>query len=666
MRGFLYIRFMKKTFALYVTMLLFMSCVSSTAVSTTPTPQEKKAQQKQALKNRIQTTKAEQNQRIDSLIAAKDTRLQKDKNGNIIRPNWVSDSGTPLYYSTNKRSARKAIKADALAASSTLGLNINGEGIHMGIWDAGHIFAAHDEFTGGAAFFGHQVAIEIADSTAADVRDFHPTAVASIVIAKGLLDNENYDVTGISPELEKVYSYDWDNDVYEIFEQLQINNNTDFILSNHSYGIPLLDDNNQLILESNEVGSYSLWSSILDEIAYVYPNYLHVLAAGNDGNKSYPGQSVNGLDQLTGSTTAKNVLSVASFSMDDNSENLTTSGFSSAGPTNDFRIKPEISAAGQLLGAAYWDENNPETTNDYIATSGTSFAAPGAAAAVALLQQLHKQTHNIFMRGATAKALLCHTADDIAQWGALDITGPDVKTGYGAINLEKAAAIIEKDVTETNTIVTFNLNENATKTLYFQVWDVGTLTATLSWYDPHAEEDAANTLVNDLDLRIIQDNTTYFPWKLPTDAQQAVAVLGDNSADNLEQIKVSENLGGAYTIEVSHKGTLRNGSQEASLILSGPGISIATAQELENIRKDGFLVSPVPARESLTITALKNNLMFQTVRLFSLNGSEVASKSKTSFSKTPMRLNVSNLSAGSYILIIETPNTKVSKNVIIR
>ena len=360
------------------------------------------------------------------------------------------------------------------------------------------------------------------------------------------------------------------------------------------------------------------------------------------------------------------MLTVGSFSMDDNNENFTPSDFSSAGPTNDFRIKPEISAAGELLGAAYWDENNPETTNDYIATSGTSFAAPGAAAAVALLQQLHKQTHNIFMRGATAKALLCHTADDIAQWGALDITGPDVKTGYGTINLEKAAAIIEKDVTETNTIVTFNLNENATKTLYFLVLDEGTLAATLSWYDPHAEEDAANTLVNDLDLRIIQDNTTYFPWKLPTDAQQAVAVLGDNSADNLEQIKVSENLGGAYTIEVSHKGTLRNGSQEASLILSGPGISIATAQELEIIRKDGFLVSPVPARESLTITALKNNLMFQTVRLFSLNGSEVASKSKTSFSKTPMRLNVSNLSAGSYILIIETPNTKVSKNVIIR
>ena len=181
---------MKKIGILYVAMLFFVSCVSSTTVSTTPSPQQKKTQQKQALKDRIQTIRTEQNQRIDSLIAAEDTRLQKDKNGNIIRPNWVSDSGTPLYYSTNKRSARKAIKANALSNSGALGLNLNGEGIHMGIWDAGHIFAAHDEFTGESAFFEQQVAIEIADSTTADVRDSHPTAVASIVIAKGFLDNE--------------------------------------------------------------------------------------------------------------------------------------------------------------------------------------------------------------------------------------------------------------------------------------------------------------------------------------------------------------------------------------------------------------------------------------------------------------------------------------------
>ena len=629
-------------------------------------PQEKKVQQKQALKDRLQATVVEQNRLIDSLIAAKDTRLKKDKNGNYIRPNWVSAKGNPLYYSTNKRSARKAIKANAVVAGGALGLNLNGKGIHMGIWDAGHIFTNHNEFNGGADFFGYKVPIEIADSTAADIWLGHPTAVASIVIAKGLWENEKYDVSGISPQLEKIYSYDWDNDVYEIFEQLQTNNNTDFILSNHSYGIPLLDANNELIQESEEIGGYSLWSSLIDEITYTYPNYLHVVAGGNDGRKVYPSQSVNGLDQLTGSTTSKNALTVGSFSMDDNSENITPTGFSSAGPTNDFRIKPEICAAGQALGAATWNEDNPEATDSYVVTSGTSFAAPATAAGVALLQQLYKQKQNAFMRGATAKALLCHTADDITEWGTQDITGPDVKTGYGAVNLEKAAALIRKDVNETNTILEFELNENDTKTLYFQVIEEGTLTATLSWYDPHAVESSTATLVNDLDLRITQENTIYYPWKLSEDAQKAVAVLSDNSTDNLEQIKISENLGGSYKVEVSHKGKLQNGSQEASLILSGPGIIFVTEKELENISKDEFLVHPIPANDYFTITTLKKNLPFRNVRLLNLTGSEVARVEKLSFTQTPMRFYVNHIATGSYILAIETQNGAFIKNVIIR
>ena len=646
-------------------MLFLVSCVSSTAVSTSPKPQEKKAIQKQELKDRIQNTMAEQNRLIDSLIAVKDKRLRRDKNGNYIRPNWVSASGTPLYYSTNKRSARKAIKADALSAGGTLGVNLNGEGIHVGIWDAGHIFVGHDEFTGGTALSDYQVPIEIADADEADVWDGHPTAVASIVIAKGVLDSETYDITGISPQLAKIYSYDWDSDINEIVDQLQTNSNTDFILSNHSYGIPLLDDDDNP-LPDEDIGNYSLWSSIIDQITYVYPNYLHVVAGGNDGYESYPNQSVNRLDQLTGSTTAKNALTVGSFSMDDNNENITATEFSSAGPTNDFRIKPEICAAGQALGAATWDEGNPEATDSYVVTSGTSFAAPGTAAGVALLQQLHKQTHNSFMRGATAKALLCHTADDITQWGAQDITGPDVKTGYGAVNLEKAAALIQKDVNETNTILEFELKENDTKTLSFLVFEEGTLTATLSWYDPHAAENATTSLVNDLDLRILQESTTYFPWKLPTDVQKTAAVLGDNSADNLEQIKISENLGGAYKVEISHKDRLQYGSQEASLILSGPGIIIVTEKELEKITQNDFLISPVPAKEFLNISVLKKNLPFRSVRLLNLQGVEVAITTKPSFTLNPMRFYVNHLAAGSYILAIETQSGTIFKNVIIR
>jgi serine protease AprX len=666
---------MKNNFALYFAMLFFVSCMSSSKVNTSPTSQQKKATQKQQLNDRLQTTMAELNQRIDSLIAAQDSRLRKDKNGNYIRPNWISNSGKPMYYRAYKRSARKAIKADALSMGGTLGLNLNGEGIHIGIWDDGHVFAAHDEFAGDNALFENQVPIEIGDSDTATISNSHPTAVASIVMAKGVLDNANYDITGIAPQLAQLYSYDWERDLLEIFLQLQTNNNTDFILSNHSYGIPIRDENNEQILTNEEIGSYSSWSSLVDEILFAYPNYVHVVAGGNDGGISYPDQSVIHLDQLTGASTSKNALTVGSFSMDNNSENFTPTNFSSAGPTNDFRIKPEICAAGQGLGAAAWDESNPEATDTYIVESGTSFSAPGATAAVALLQQLYRQTHNTFMQGATVKALLCHTADDITTWNTrnensqpvtVDITGPDVKTGYGAINLEKAAAIIQKDVEETNTIVTFSLDQNDTETFYFQGLDAGTLTATLSWYDPHEAENATSTLVNDLDIRIYKEDTTFFPWKLPTDAQQAVAVLGDNSADNLEQIKISDDFDGVYQIEVSHKATLQDNSQDASLIISGPGQLVSSRELFEKIRGDGFLVAPIPADDSFTITVIKKNIRFRNVHLFNLHGSEVAHVKKASFSRNRVRFDVANLAAGSYILVIETDNGNISKNVVIR
>ena len=656
---------MKKNIALYIAMLFFVSCVSSTAVSTSPTPQEKKAIQKQELKDRIQTAMAEQNRIIDSLIAVKDARLKKDKNGNVIRPNWVSDMGIPFYYTTHKRSARKAASAEALATGGSLGLNLNGEGIHLGIWDAGHIFVDHDEFTGGVEDNTYQVPIEIADSSAADVWHGHPTTVASIVIAKGVLENENFDITGIATALEKVYSYDWENDITEIFEQLQTNNNPDFILSNHSYGYPLKDENGEPIPDQY-IGNYSQWSSIIDNITYLYPYYVHIAAGGNDGNVSYPTQQTSGLDQLTGSTTAKNVLTVGSFSMDNNSKNFTPTSFSSAGPTNDFRIKPEITAPGQQLGAAHWDKNNPEQMDSYVVTSGTSFAAPATAAGLAQLQQLHQRIFNSYMRGATAKALLCHTADDIKDWNGTDITGPDAKTGYGAINIQAAAELIEKDEFSTNTILEFELAEGETKSMYMTMLDMGELKATLSWYDPHAENNAEIALVNDLDIRIVQENTLFYPFKLPTDDQQAKAIQGDNAVDNLEHIRIEEELGGIYEIRISHKGTLRNGVQAASLVLTGPGIIIPSKTALEDLNEDGFLITHATNGSSMSVAVLDNALSFKSVRLLNMSGREVALAKKSSFSRISMQLEVDFLPKGVYILGIESKKEMVFRQVMVK
>ncbi len=657
-------------------LLLVVSCVTSTALNDKTKAQDDKALQKQVLKERIQSRMAAQNRIIDSLIQVKDPRLEKDKDGNFIRPNRVTPSGKPLYYETyHGRSHRKAIKADVVGTGGRAGYNLTGTGVHIGVWDGGHVFAAHDEFTGGPDYFDPSLSIEISDADVAAIWSSHPTSVTSIMVAKGLAHKDTYDITGIAPGVAKIYSYDWDNDLFEIFEQLQLRANPDFILSNHSYGYPLVDNNNETI-PNQYIGDYSDWSALLDEFAYVYPTYLHVLAAGNDGRESYPDQQVLGLDQLTGSTSAKNVLTVGSFSMDDNGSNKGATEFSSAGPTNDFRIKPEICGLGENLGVAAWAQDEPTATDRYRASSGTSFASPAVAGGVALLQQLHKSTFDTYMDGAAMKALLCHTADDITEWAGQDITGPDVKTGYGAVNLEKAALLIKKDEKETLTIHNFELDQGETETLYFQTTAVGgLLSATLSWYDPPAAFYASNTLINDLDLRITQEDKSYLPWALPTTAQQAVAVLGDNTRDNLEKVVVSDPLGGRYKITVSHKGSLQrinqagefeNTTQKGALIVTGPGIFSKSEQELDQFSTvNNFLVAPIPAKENFTVSALNNNIPFKSLKILSLNGKEVLSKTRTHFSLSSTTVAISELTTGTYILGIETETGTIFRQIII-
>ena len=653
-----------------------VSCVTSTALNDKTKAQDDKALQKQVLKERIQSRMAAQNRIIDSLIQVKDPRLKKDKDGNFIRPNRVTPSGKPLYYETyHGRSHRKAIKADVVGTGGRAGYNLTGTGVHIGVWDGGHVFAAHDEFTGGPDYFDPSLSIEISDANAAAIWSSHPTSVTSIMVAKGLFHKDTYDITGIAPRVAKIYSYDWDNDLFEIFEQLQLRANPDFILSNHSYGYPLVDNNNEII-PNQYIGDYSDWSALLDEFAYVYSNYLHVLAAGNDGRESYPEQQATGLDQLTGSTTAKNVLTVGSFSMNDTGTNKGVTDFSSAGPTNDFRIKPEVCGLGENLGVAAWAQDEPTATDRYRASSGTSFASPAVAGGVALLQQLHKSTFDTYMDGAAMKALLCHTADDITEWAGQDITGPDVKTGYGAVNLEKAALLIKKDEKETLTIHNFELDQGETETLYFQTTAVGgLLSATLSWYDPPAAFYASNTLINDLDLRITQQNTTYLPWALPTTAQQTVAILGDNSRDNLEKVVVSEPLGGRYKITISHKGSLQrinqngefeNTTQKGALVVSGPGIFSKSEQELNQFTaSNNFLVAPMPAEENFTISALNNNVPFKNLKILSLDGKEVLRKTRNRFSLSSTTVDVSALTTGTYILGVGTETGTIFKQILI-
>ncbi|HMD00992.1 MAG TPA: S8 family serine peptidase, partial [Ferruginibacter sp.] len=153
-------------------------------------------------------------------------------------------------------------------------------------------------------------------------------------------------------------------------------------------------------------GVYDATSNYLDNLMRNYGSVLHVFAAGNDGgytcNPAAPGYST----VKSGWQTAKNTLTVGAL----NQANYIITGFSSKGPVQDGRIKPEIVASGYNT----WSTVN---LNLYGPNSGTSMAAPVVTGAAAIMNERYKQLHGTTAKASLIKALMCNTAEDLGSAG---------------------------------------------------------------------------------------------------------------------------------------------------------------------------------------------------------------------------------------------------------
>ena len=131
---------------------------------------------------------------------------------------------------------------------------------------------------------------------------------------------------------------------------------------------------------------------------------------------------------MYGVTNSKNSLTVAAVLGVPNytgPESVSTTSFSNYGPTDDGRIKPDIATKGQ---AVFSTESTGDS--DYASKSGTSMAAPGITVVVLLLQEHNYNINSSYLKSASVKGLLAHTADecDTNFFGA---DGPDYKYGWG-------------------------------------------------------------------------------------------------------------------------------------------------------------------------------------------------------------------------------------------
>ena len=81
-------------------------------------------------------------------------------------------------------------------------------------------------------------------------------------------------------------------------------------------------------------------------------------------------------------------------------------------------------------------------------------------------------------------------------------------------------------------------------------------------------------LVNDLDMRIYDANgQVYYPWILDPSKPDRAATTGDNFRDNIEKIMVKNPVPGNYRVVIKHKGTLKNGRQAVSIIITNGALT---------------------------------------------------------------------------------------------
>lgn len=179
------------------------------------------------------------------------------------------------------------------------------------------------------------------------------------------------------------------------------------------------------------------------------------------------------------------------------------------------------------------------------------------------------------MLSSTLKGLVCHTAFDAGN------PGPDYIYGWGLLDMSKAAQAITDNGTK-SLVSEKTLAQGQTQTYNVISSGSGPLRATIAWTDPAGTVTSTGVinnrtpkLVNDLDIRVSTGSTTFSPWVLDYSNPSANATTGDNIRDNVEQVYIANTVPGtSYTITVTHKGTLTNGSQPYSLIVTGVGGSI--------------------------------------------------------------------------------------------
>lgn len=578
--------------------------ISSTALAaeSTDTVVTKKEikQQIRANKKKIKQLKAELKETNEKRLK-RALRLAKKNNwelrkqlqdGRIIELVDVDDFDQPVYFTTYNSTAADTINTDDVWPTGKAQLALTGKDVTVGVWDGGAVRTTHREFNNALITDEDGITTQQTTKPRAIQQDQNPdlsnplpisnhaTHVAGTIAAGGVWD----EARGMANQAT-VHAYDWNNDDAEMLSEAE----GGLLLSNHSYGFitgwnyrdgrwQWTGNDRVSRTEDYRFGFYSSSSAGWDDIAEAAPHYLIVKAAGNDRGDGPRNRRRNqpprdceatGFDCIGSQGIAKNILTIGA--VEDivggytQASDVVAASFTSFGPADDGRIKPDLVANGVGVLSAH----GTEADDRYYRISGTSMATPSVTGSLALLQEHYEDENDFNMLAATLKGLAIHTASEAGS-----SEGPDYRFGWGLMNTSKATEVIsnatrDADSGQITDSIIFELSALNEKTLTIDLVpdDVGSaLSATIVWSDPAATpfntvdtvlNNRTARLINDLDMVIIETNSNgdeikHQPYKLDPANPSSAAEKADNDVDNIEKVFISNPVAdSSYQLQVA-------------------------------------------------------------------------------------------------------------------
>lgn len=405
---------------------------------------------------------------------------------------------------SHNAASRALSNADQIIAAP---FNLSGAGVVVGHWDGGAVSASHPDFGGRVTNY------ENAGT------DAHATHTAGTILGSGAGQSSArgyatgatmvaFDFYGDPPSERR-------DSKHEHYHQHD----------NHSWGS-----------DSGSFGGYAPLASELDDDGRDYL-LMAIKSAGNDGQRSEVIDQNYGFDSLSEDSTGKNIMVIGAT--EDGGD---LASFSSRGPTNDGRIKPDISANGDNLLSTV-------PGGGYDSYSGTSMSAPSITGMIALLSELFQRVNGRRFATDEIRAIMLHTVIDVFH------PGPDYRHGWGNADALAAANLIEADASMPGSRLARGAVREAETIEYGMEVPAGApeVKVTVTWLDTSSNTTAARVLVHDLDLVLIDPNgTTHQPWTLdPANPFSNATRDKRNTLDNIEQVLVDAPASGRWTVRVT-------------------------------------------------------------------------------------------------------------------